>query len=660
MIATDQDSARAYAALLAKISGEKPTVVLSDEKAGLEEDRRVHRQRRRAGWSRSGWSRRASTYRGWRSASTRRRPPPRCSSPRPSAGSSGPAPAARPRRSSCRRCPSLLGFASELEAQRDHVLGRTITDEDDIFAAEHDLLDAGATRGRAPPTSWSCSLRGARLRGPLRPRALRRRRVRPRGRGARRARRRRWTSSASPACSSPTRCASCSTTGRAERAEAAARSPSRTPVAAGVDPRAARRAAARAQRPGRRLAPPHRPGARHHPRRAAQGVRRPGRGHRQRRPAAGPDRPDPGVGRPQDAPDRLPVERRRHHRSLPTPPAHGDRDLADPGPGAAGADGAGGHAGRADGHRARRRGSGSTARSSTGWSAPSSSTRWSAATGRAGCTSGWRAAARGGGAAGAARGGRARCCARWPSRSGCTAHLTIADGDEALALAVIEPSWTDFHVSYRVGARHPLDRGAAGRAILAAPRARRPAVRRDDGRAAAGRPRPGRAGARRRRARGQRRDRHARRHRRRRARPAGRSPRPTSSPHACAERAARPYAGARAVPRTPRGSVDLVPVVAAQVGLDRRPAVAVDELDRRALGVGEVAVAPLRDGDQHRVAGRSPSRSAGTRGAPAGPPRGRAPGAGCPGRPAVASRSVSTCRGIAACAGACRRSGGSR
>jgi DNA-binding IclR family transcriptional regulator len=50
---------------------------------------------------------------------------------------------------------------------------------------------------------------------------------------------------------------------------------------------------------------------------------------------------------------------------------------------------------------------------------------------------------------------------------GCTAHLTIAEGDEALALAVIEPSWTDFHVSYRVGSRHPLDRGAAGKAILA-------------------------------------------------------------------------------------------------------------------------------------------------------------------------------------------------
>jgi DNA-binding IclR family transcriptional regulator len=35
---------------------------------------------------------------------------------------------------------------------------------------------------------------------------------------------------------------------------------------------------------------------------------------------------------------------------------------------------------------------------------------------------------------------------------GCTAHLTFADGGEALAIAVVEPTWTDFHVAYRVGA----------------------------------------------------------------------------------------------------------------------------------------------------------------------------------------------------------------
>jgi DNA-binding IclR family transcriptional regulator len=49
---------------------------------------------------------------------------------------------------------------------------------------------------------------------------------------------------------------------------------------------------------------------------------------------------------------------------------------------------------------------------------------------------------------------------------GSTAHLTVADGGEALAIAVVEPSWTDYHVSYRVGARHPLHQGAAGKAIL--------------------------------------------------------------------------------------------------------------------------------------------------------------------------------------------------
>lgn len=51
---------------------------------------------------------------------------------------------------------------------------------------------------------------------------------------------------------------------------------------------------------------------------------------------------------------------------------------------------------------------------------------------------------------------------------GATAHLTIAEGEQALALVVVEPTWTDVHVSYRMGSRHPLSRGAAGRAILQA------------------------------------------------------------------------------------------------------------------------------------------------------------------------------------------------
>ncbi|WP_243790824.1 IclR family transcriptional regulator [Saccharopolyspora gloriosae] len=48
---------------------------------------------------------------------------------------------------------------------------------------------------------------------------------------------------------------------------------------------------------------------------------------------------------------------------------------------------------------------------------------------------------------------------------GATVHLTVADGAEAQAVAVVEPSWTSYHVSYRVGTRHPVQRGAAGRAV---------------------------------------------------------------------------------------------------------------------------------------------------------------------------------------------------
>ncbi|RKN38878.1 IclR family transcriptional regulator [Micromonospora endolithica] len=56
---------------------------------------------------------------------------------------------------------------------------------------------------------------------------------------------------------------------------------------------------------------------------------------------------------------------------------------------------------------------------------------------------------------------------RLAEQVGATAHLTVVEGGEGVALAVVEPSWTAFHVAYRTGARHPLERGAAGRAILA-------------------------------------------------------------------------------------------------------------------------------------------------------------------------------------------------
>ncbi|SDR00286.1 MULTISPECIES: IclR family transcriptional regulator [Actinopolyspora] len=50
-------------------------------------------------------------------------------------------------------------------------------------------------------------------------------------------------------------------------------------------------------------------------------------------------------------------------------------------------------------------------------------------------------------------------------RVGATVHLTVADGNEAQAIAVVEPSWTSYHISYRVGTRHSVQRGAAGRAV---------------------------------------------------------------------------------------------------------------------------------------------------------------------------------------------------
>lgn len=56
---------------------------------------------------------------------------------------------------------------------------------------------------------------------------------------------------------------------------------------------------------------------------------------------------------------------------------------------------------------------------------------------------------------------------RLADSAGATAHLTVATGSEATAIDVVEPNWTTYHVGYRVGSRHPVDRGAAGRAILA-------------------------------------------------------------------------------------------------------------------------------------------------------------------------------------------------
>jgi superfamily II DNA or RNA helicase len=149
VIATDQDAARAYAAILRKISGESPVVVLSDEKAA---------SRRIAGF--------ADSEKRWMVAV--RMVSEGVDLPRLAVGvyaTSTSTPLffsqavgrflrARARGETASvfvpSVPTLLGYAAEMEVERDHVLGRAVSDEDDIFAAEQDRLaqaqsDVGAS-----------------------------------------------------------------------------------------------------------------------------------------------------------------------------------------------------------------------------------------------------------------------------------------------------------------------------------------------------------------------------------------------------------------------------------------------------------------------------------------------------------------------------------
>ena len=104
VIASDQDSARAYAAMLKKISGEAADGRAVGREGRVEEDREVHLVRAAVD------GRGPDGLRGRRRAAAGRRgvgdhgPRRPCSSPRPWAASCGRDRAARPRRCSCRRC----------------------------------------------------------------------------------------------------------------------------------------------------------------------------------------------------------------------------------------------------------------------------------------------------------------------------------------------------------------------------------------------------------------------------------------------------------------------------------------------------------------------------------------------------------------------------
>ena len=139
VVATDQDSARAYAAQLKRISGETPTVVLSDEKAASRKIARFTDGDKRWMVAVRMVSEGVDVPRlavGVYATTT--------STPLFFAQAVGRFVRARRRGETASvflpSVDTLLGFASEMEVERDHVLGRRITDEDDLFAAERDLL----------------------------------------------------------------------------------------------------------------------------------------------------------------------------------------------------------------------------------------------------------------------------------------------------------------------------------------------------------------------------------------------------------------------------------------------------------------------------------------------------------------------------------------
>jgi hypothetical protein len=139
VIASDQDSARAYASLLKQVSGESPTLVLSDEKAAssriqafTEGDDRWMVAVRMVSEGVDVPRLAVGVY-----ATT-------TATPLFFAQAVGRFVRARTRGETASvflpSVPGLLGHAAEMELERDHVLGRTVQDEDDIFAAEQDLL----------------------------------------------------------------------------------------------------------------------------------------------------------------------------------------------------------------------------------------------------------------------------------------------------------------------------------------------------------------------------------------------------------------------------------------------------------------------------------------------------------------------------------------
>jgi superfamily II DNA or RNA helicase len=148
VIASDQESARAYAALLASISGTRPTVVLSDEKASSRKIAKFSESDDRWMVAVRMVSEGVDVPRlavGVYATTT--------ATPLFFAQAVGRFVRGRRRGETATvflpSVTSLLTHASAMEVERDHVLGRQVRSDDDIFAAEEQLL-AQANAEAAP------------------------------------------------------------------------------------------------------------------------------------------------------------------------------------------------------------------------------------------------------------------------------------------------------------------------------------------------------------------------------------------------------------------------------------------------------------------------------------------------------------------------------
>ena len=320
VIASDQTTARAYAEILRDVTGTPPVVVLSDEPGASDADRARSRGPTTGGWSPSGWCPRASTCRGSPSGVYA------TSASTPLFFAQAVGRFVRSRRAGetasvfLPSVPVLLGLASELEAQRDHVLGKPHRaaeqwDDEELAAANRQQDEPGEDEKAFTAlhadaeldqliydgTSFSADEEDfIGLPGLLEPDQVR---------TLLSSRQQEWLS----------------------RPKAASSAPAAAPPASGGAPaadgaRAAERAAQGAEHPRRPAQPPHEEAARDDPQRAPPRLRRPPDGDGEHRAARGAHRHPPLLALTREPPParaRRPRPAARRAVDSPGRPARG-------------------------------------------------------------------------------------------------------------------------------------------------------------------------------------------------------------------------------------------------------------------------------------------------------------------------------------------------